>query len=314
MDYYLYKLNFTTPLHIGKSSGATSLDDGQMNIHADTLFAALCSEAVKVGKLEELYRYFSDNLITISDALPYKGEELYLPKPILYIKEIKKTNKLANKKALKDLEYIPLSGFKNYLQFITQGTDFNPDNYKAIFGHMTVNSRVAIKGQTPPLPYHVAAFNFNKDCGLYIILKSKDSKGIALFENLLNRLGLSGIGGKQSTGWGKFQVHQDQLHNELVDILKDQEAKYQMTLGTFLPKDEELEQALTDSWYSLLRRGGFVRSATYSSSQLKKRTIYMLAPGSCLSSRYEGEIFDLSADGNHPVWRNGKTLFIGVNI
>ena len=45
MEYSLYRLNFTTFLHIGEDNGAVSLDSSRMTIHADTLFAALCCEA-----------------------------------------------------------------------------------------------------------------------------------------------------------------------------------------------------------------------------------------------------------------------------
>ena len=61
-----------------------------------------------------------------------------------------------------------------------------------------------------------------------------------------------------------------------------------MLLGTALPIDAELDDVLSDSWYALVRRGGFIRSATYAPGQLKKRTLYMLAPGSCLRFRFRG--------------------------
>jgi CRISPR-associated protein Csm4 len=101
---------------------------------------------------------------------------------------------------------------------------------------------------------------------------------------------------------------------ELLKLLKDEEAPYQMLLGTALPPDSELDEVLEDGWYSLVRRGGFIRSATYAPGQLKKRTIYMLAPGSCLRRRFKGGMFDLSDNGAHPVWRCGNSLFVGVNL
>ena len=313
MDYFLYKLNFTTPLHIGRNSGGASLDDGQMTIHADTLFAALGCEAVKQGKIDELYTCFNEGCLTISDALPYKSNELYLPKPVLYINNMKREGNASIKKALKAMEYIPLTEFSDYLQTINMA-GFDPDKFTVTFGNMSVSSRVAIKGQTPPLPYHAAAWRFNPGCGLYIILKSKQPSAIELFTNLLGGLGLSGIGGKQSSGWGKFEVYQSQAPDNLIEMLNDSQAEYQMLLGTALPKDEELEDALKNGWYTLVRRGGFIRSQTYAPGQFKKRTIYMLGPGSCLRRRFEGGMFDLSDNGNHPVWRSGKTLFVGVNI
>jgi CRISPR-associated protein Csm4 len=313
MDYFLYKLNFTTALHIGTDSGGASLDDGQMTIHADTIFAALCCEAIKQGKIEELYAYFNEGSLTISDALPYQNDELYLPKPVLNVNTKKRERDASSRKALKALEFIPLSAFKDYMQTLNR-TEFNPDKFSGTFGNMSVSSRVAIKGQTAPLPYHVAAWRFNPGCGLYIIMRSEQSPALKLFTNLLASLGISGIGGKQSSGWGKFEIRQTQPPDNLLDMLNDSVAQYQMLLGTALPVDDELEEALSNSWYTLVRRGGFIRSETYAPGQLKKRTIYMLGPGSCLRSRFKGGMFDLSDNGNHPIWRNGNTLFVGVNI
>lgn len=312
MDYFLYKLKFTTPLHIGKSAGGSSLDDGQMTIHADTIFAALCAEAVKVGKIEELFTLFNDNLVTISDALPYQDEELYLPKPILFMDKEKETTDTRNKKALKNLDYIPVNKFAKYLQSINQA-DFALEEYANNFGSIRVHTRVT-KDQSPPLPYHVAAFSFNPGCGLYIIVQSAASAGIELFTLLLERLGLSGIGGKQSSGLGKFEIRATTIPEKLIRMLNAENTSYQMLLGTYLPPDEQVETALEGAWYTLLRRGGFVRSSTYAPGQLKKRTIYMLGAGSCLKKRVPGAIFDLADNGSHPVWRSGKTLFMGVNI
>ena len=50
---------------------------------------------------------------------------------------------------------------------------------------------------------------------------------------------------------------------ELTKLINDDKADYQMLLGTALPIDAELDDVLSDSWYALVRRGGFIRSATY---------------------------------------------------
>ena len=81
MEHYLYKLNFRTALHIGRDGGGASLDDGQMTIHADTLVAALCCEAVRSHHLDQLVSYLADGTLTISDALPYAGEGFICPSP-----------------------------------------------------------------------------------------------------------------------------------------------------------------------------------------------------------------------------------------
>ena len=167
------------------------------------------------------------------------------------------------------------------------------------FGHLTTNTKVAIKGQELPLPYHVASWRFLPECGLYLIVRSQNEKALAFFEELLIDLGLSGVGGKQSSGLGKFTPHRTPLPQELLYLLEDEEAKYQMLLGTALPTEEEMDEALQDGWYATIRQGGFVRSETYASS-FKKKTIYVLSLA-LLNQKIYGGLFNLADGGAHPV-------------
>lgn len=328
MEYSLYRLNFTTGLHVGKNHGGPSLDDGQMTIHADTLFAALCCEAAKNGsngntnsgrlntnssRLEQLTAYFKEGTLTISDALPFFREELYLPKPVLFIGEQKREGDSRLKKQLKSLNYIPLSAFNDYVRGLQQpGLDL--EELKCDFGQLSIQTKVALKGQNPSLPYHVAVWRFAEGCGLYVLVRSAKREALAAFEVLLNDLSLSGIGGKQSAGLGKFEAAQTEVPAPLRKLLTDEQSEYQMLLGTALPQEAELEPLLSEGWYTIIRRGGFVRSENYAPLQLKKRTVYMLAPGSCLRRRFEGQMLDLADHGAHPVWRCARTLFAGVKL
>ena len=72
---------------------------------------------------DEYYANFEQHFAELSDDAPlaaqqgvdvYKrqGEELYLPKPILFVKNQNREGDAATKKALKGVEYIPLSYFQ----------------------------------------------------------------------------------------------------------------------------------------------------------------------------------------------------------
>lgn len=313
MDYSLYKLEFDTPLHIGRDSGGPSLDNGQMAIHADTIFSALCCEAAGDARLEQLVRYVTDGVLVLSDALPYAGDELFLPKPVVYVANRQREGDAGLKKKLKDIEYIPLSAFDDYLSNLA-GSSPDLDSLRYTFGQLSTLTRVAIGGTDAPLPYHVASWRFAEGCGLYIVAGYMDENILALAEGLLVGLGLSGVGGKRSSGWGKFAVQKLPVPPDLRSRLEDKSSPYQMLLGTALPMDEEMEELLRHGWYTVIRRGGFIRSDTYAAGQLKKKTIYMLGPGSCLRRRFRGGMHDLSDNGGHPVWRSANSLFVGVNI
>ena len=85
MKYAIYKFNFLTGIHIGdgRLSGSSAM------FQADTLFSALCQEAQKMGgvsDLRKLVRWAEEGKLLLSDSMPYIGETLFLPKPMIQIK------------------------------------------------------------------------------------------------------------------------------------------------------------------------------------------------------------------------------------
>ena len=75
-----------------------------------------------------------------------------------------------------------------------------------------------------------------------------------------------------------------------------------------------MDNALDGASYQLTRRGGFVASNTYAQTPRKKQTQYFLSAGSVLRNRYCGELFWIGAQGNHPVLRYSKPMFLGVKL
>ena len=64
----------------------------------------------------------------------------------------------------------------------------------------------------------------------------------------------------------------------------------------------------------LIKRSGFISSQTYADTFRKKKELYCFKAGSCFSHKFDGDIFDLSEGGNHPVYRYAKPLMMGVDI
>ena len=93
-------------------------------------------------------------------------------------------------------------------------------------------------------------------------------------DRLLSALGMSGIGGKISSGYGSFTVEEridlcapfDAQTEWLHDALEKRDAKHQLLLTTSLPADDELEDALEGAQYQLVRRAGMC-SPTHSPSR-----------------------------------------------
>ena len=139
--------------------------------------------------------------------------------------------------------------------------------------------------------------------------------------SLIQVLGIGGIGGKVSSGCGKYHVEDSVLLNEYFDRQTQwlyealtEKRSYSLLLNASLPGDGELDKAMEGASFQLVRRGGYVSSESHSSRPLKKETQYFFRPGSVFVNRYEGELYRVSRGGSHPVYRYGKALFLGVEL
>ncbi len=304
MPYSLVKFKFLTGVHIGNSSGGSSLDESRYTIHADTLFSAMCCALAKPSLIDSLVAAFKRGDLCISDALPYLNDCYYLPRPLYFAQQKQKMDEQALfSKEIKKAKFLPLPD-KFGEPIVFKGS--------VVFGKEEVVTRAHIQniGATP---YFVAIWHFLHNAGLYTLVWHENNHALKLFEDALAMLSLVGIGGKTSSGLGKFEFEKCPVPDVLESMLRDKEAIYQMMLGTGLPADDELDNVLQDGWYQLVRRGGFIQSQQYAPVQSKKRTLYMLSPGSCLRCRFKGGIRDVGISGAHPVWRLTNTLFVGVN-
>lgn len=93
------------------------------------------------------------------------------------------------------------------------------------------------------MPYRVSSFHFNDGSGLYIIVGTETVKESEMFYDLLESLSYQGLGGKKSSGLGRF----DFLEKELPEALNkriDNKATHYMLLSTALPEDDEFEKSL----------------------------------------------------------------------
>lgn len=79
MKYQSYRMIFPVGIHLGNKLS----DESMFTVLADTLFSALCQEAVKNGSLDELVSAVKDNKLLISDAMPFIGDTYYIPKPLV---------------------------------------------------------------------------------------------------------------------------------------------------------------------------------------------------------------------------------------
>lgn len=331
MMYYIFTLKFLTPVHFGDTANGGSLDKFSLQCSADTLFAALCNEAANKGSdaVETLVKKTVEGKIVFSSLFPYcrtVDDDLYfyLPKPLLKLeqdeqqsaKSFEEIKQLATKlKKQKKSTYIRASQINSLLESGSSDRQFAVPEFAAPL----VAGRVALR-EEKPLPYYVGSYVFSEHSGLYFILGVEHEEEFTLIKELLLSLGYSGIGGKRSSGYGKFELADDEL--ELFDdggvydddtaialMLYNEKSKYQMCLAPVCPKADELA-VVKQGRYKLIKRGGFITSSA-AKDNIKRNSIYMLQEGSCFPERLCGQMLQQTVDGlAHDVYRVG--MFVGL--
>lgn len=304
MKYLMYKLTFPNGIHIGNGR----LSSSDITIHSDTLFSAMCIEALNIGGEEMLNRVVNEvknGRLMISDALPYISDTIYIPKPMCRVSG--KEQDISLKKEFKKLEYIPQNKLCEYMRGEINPIELNNEFSK--LGSRDLYQKVSLKYDEDNELYSVGTYKFNKNCGLYVVVGYDGDFAEKTTETVMQSLQFSGIGGKRSAGYGRFEYEKSEV--PFADMLSSDRGRY-MTISTCMAADNELERALDGASYKLIKRSGFVQSQTYSDMPLKKRDFYMFSAGSVFKNKFSGDIFDVSINGKHSVYKYAKPVMLGI--
>lgn len=307
MKYKAYKMQFLNGVHFGK----TTLEDSDYSIYADTIFSALCQEALKQSEscMKQLVAYVREGAVLLSDAFPYIGTHYYVPKPRIRI-ETETHGDSKVKKAYKKLKYIPTDQISEYLSGRMDVQSIQ-DEFKNL-GIAYTKTSAAVRGQIEAVPYRIGIYQFREGNGLYLILGYQEQEQRELVEDLLTSLCYTGIGGKRSSGLGRFDLEFAEINEELLRRLQADGEQY-MTLSVSLPKEQEMESVLENASYQLIKRSGFVASTTYADEYLRKKDLFVFEAGTCVTKKYCGDIYDVSNKGRHAVYRYAKPMFLEVS-
>ena len=303
MKHLIYRLRFSTPVHFGRGM----LNDSAFCFSADTLFSAFYMEALKLGIEEGLYTAAKGGALCFSDAFPFMKERYFLPKPMLYV-EPKDPGDSKEKKRFKKIQYVPAELLKDFFrgELEAESCDLSELGEES----SQVQAAISRIGEDT-LPYCVGDFSFREGNGLYLIFALESDREEKLIEVLFQSLSYSGIGGKRSSGKGRFSYERRGLPGELQNAMT-REGKRYMLLCSALPVEEELESALEGASYLLQKRSGFILSENFSPEQQKKRDLYTFRSGSCFRHRFQGGVYSVNEGGAHPVYRYARGLFLGV--
>jgi CRISPR-associated protein Csm4 len=304
MNTLIVKLKFIAPVHFGTGR----LSSGASTCAADTLFSALFIEALAMGCADDLLAAVKTGELLISDAFPWIDAKYYLPKPYIVVEKsadsqveatASKSENSGNneqaqsqiKKAMKKLKYIPTDILTSYL---AGNIDPFHENDSFLLGTPSLTTKVNLTYEDgeDAEPYHVGGFTFEDNAGLYFIVRTSSQTPFDL-QTLLQSLQYSGLGGKRSSGYGRFEY--EILPSEKISDLLNKKGSAKILLSSATPNKSELSsELLQGAQYQLSRKSGFIQSSTYSQTQQKKCDLYTFAAGSVFRQTFSGDVFDVS--------------------
>lgn len=311
MNAKTVKLTFLAPVHFGQGR----LSSAGCGCDAGTIFSALYLEALRMGCADDLIEAARTGTLTLSDAFPYIGTTYYLPKPMAPLKVADEKNiepiDSRVKKASKKLAFIPANEYQRFIEgkfdSISALKTFQTGIGKSQF-QTKVNLRCENEDGDAE-PYHVGSFRFAENAGAYFMVK-----GSYDLTPLLEQLQFSGIGGRRTSGYGRFSYA---IESESPVEVADQDtpkSSVRILLATACPTEQELDDTLLQgARYKLVRRGGFVQSATYNPRLQKRRDLYFFAAGASFPHTFDGSVFDAGTSaGTHPVYRYARAMWMEV--
>ncbi len=331
MKYYLLQFKFLTPVHFGMAQNKKGGES--FSCCADTFFSALVTEAAALDETL-CYQFIAaaqNSTLLFSDLLPYyssRTEELYVPVPYcrrenpgtpdfsLSFKDL--CLQYEARRDHENLAYIRVSGLKAYLQPFGEGAA--QETEKRDFGWRGVQRRMDFRNSGSA--YYVSNYHFSENAGLYCIVGIEDEMLLKSFIKTVELLGLGGIGGRRSSGFGKFVIKNAPVELNagcsddagiLYALLNNGAGGLQMSLSALCPVKEQLG-IVKEGTFSLMRRSGFVHNKAQNSYE-KRSTVYMIRAGACFAQRVDGQVLEFEAEGvGHKIYRYGKALYMGLPV
>ncbi|MFT4154569.1 type III-A CRISPR-associated RAMP protein Csm4 [Parafilimonas sp.] len=334
----IIQLNFTTPLHIGNERADYA--SGHAILHSDAFTAAIFFAWDRLGFPEWIPTAENpDTGFAISSLFPYttvSGQPVYfLPKPLILIRSLNVLDDTSLRKKLKKVAWIDRELFTAYTQrkLLSVPVEENiVGNFQAsialkpqgAFMESNVVPRAAVSrtGEEDTAIFYIERFYFKPHSGLYCLASFANNEIRKRFQAAIRFLGDEGIGTDRNIGNGKFEPK----FGDVWPLPETGSFSYGINLGLFCPESSEQLTGMIageDAGYDFIKRGGWL-SEPYNT--WRKKNVYMFKEGSCFKMEncatfnglpVGGKMWDVRPTETipvitHPVWRNGRTIFIPV--
>ncbi|MFR2562793.1 MAG: type III-A CRISPR-associated RAMP protein Csm4, partial [Anaeromassilibacillus sp.] len=171
--YYLYKFHFMGRSTSGRWAECLAVVWDSAAFRYAVFrpgIEALRDETARNSLLEEA----KAGRFLLSDAFPYRADELFLPKPLIRTEQgLRQMQDPGQRKLFKKLTYLPASLWDAYLDLWREGRPFDAAACLQQLENLSFldeRACAAVRGKEETDPYLVRGLQFNKDCGLYCIL------------------------------------------------------------------------------------------------------------------------------------------------
>ena len=193
MNYKLYKLEFTGGVHFGQRL----LEDTDISFQADTLFSALCQEAVKKRISGEITTISKNGSDAFFGCISIYGKTILSSQTVYMEPFQRKRRGFQKEENLEKMKYLPAELLEDYCH-----GEFPIEKAKNLqdLGNFQMKTSVGIRGQEDPQPYRVKYFRFKEGNGLYFLVGYQNTESEDFAEELIEMLSYSGIGGKEVLG------------------------------------------------------------------------------------------------------------------
>lgn len=157
--------------------------------------------------------------------------------------------------------------------------------------------------------YQVGITRYVDETGLYVVANES-----SLLNELMTSLQFSGLGGKRSSGYGRFELVIQDIPKRLIEQLTTHSSDSVMVLTSSLPIESDLAQAMSEGQYLLSKFSGFAFSSS-TRENYRKQDLYKFTSGSTFSRSFVGQIVDVRPlTFPHPVFNFSKPLFYKLEV
>lgn len=302
----LVEMRFLSSLHAGEAG--LGLEEVSLLIHSDTLYSALSHSWL------QLYGEPVPEDVVLSSAFPFLGGTYFFPRPMLPAPGFTAEARFEFGKALKRLRFVAKKHFADWI------------NGRALeFRDMLAESErleAAVRTRTRPAVtldrqsnasglYFVgeAVFDRAQDAGLFALVNAEADRWPAL-EAAFTLLGEEGIGGRRSSGFGRFTCR----FADGFDPGGAEGPNAYVSLSLVYPNGPAETKGNLIA-YRLVERTGWVEAPGVNYGE-RHRRVLMFAEGSVFKRPCTGKLVDVAPPGfgRHPVWRNGLAFNVGARL